>query len=204
MNLSIYFVTPELPEQPLVAVVMKAVRGGAKVVQLRDKASSDTEMIKKAKHLAALLAYYSVPLIINDRLNVALACGAAGLHVGQSDMPVIEMRKALGPERILGLSIETMAQLEAMPRGIVDHIGVGPVRETPTKLDHATPLGFGGLAAIVAKSPVPVVAIGGLTFDDVAAVKHTGAKGMAIVSAIAGALNPELATRALVEKWGQA
>ena len=201
MNLSIYFVTPELPEGALVELVMQAARGGVNVVQLRDKSSSDEDMIRRAKHLVALLNHYSIPLIINDRLNVALASGAAGLHVGQGDRPVTEMRAALGPNKLLGLSIENVEQLRKMPLGIVDHIGVGPVRATPTKLDHATPLGFEGLAEIIAASPVPAVAIGGLKLTDVAAVKRAGARGMAVVSAIANAENPEQATRSFVESW---
>ena len=99
MNLCVYFVTPELPERPLVELVMKAARGGANIIQLRDKTCSDEEMIQKAKHLVLLLAHFSIPLIINDRLDVMLASGAAGLHVGQSDRPVAEMRKALGMNR---------------------------------------------------------------------------------------------------------
>ena len=108
MNLSVYFVTPELPARPLAKLVMQAARGGASIIQLRDKTSSDVEMTKTAKQLMSLLAPFSVPLIINDRIEVALACDAAGLHVGQRDLPVAEMRRALGPHRLLGLSIETL------------------------------------------------------------------------------------------------
>ena len=147
---------------------------------------------------------FVVPPIVNDRLEVVLSSGAAGLHVGQNDFPVAELRKALGLNRLLGLSIETLDQLRKMPAGIVDHIGVGPVRATATKADHAAPLGFEGLAATIAASPVPAVAIGGLTLADVARVKQAGASGMAVVSAIAAAENPEVATRAFVERWRQA
>ena len=204
MNLSVYFVTPELPVRPLVDLVLQAARGGANIIQLRDKTSTDAEMTRIAKQLVDMLRPFAIPLIINDRLEVALDSGAAGLHVGQNDMAVTEMRRALGPNRLLGLSIETLQQLRAMPAGIVDHIGVGPVRATATKADHAAPLGFESLAATIAASPVPAVAIGGLTLEDVAAVKRTGASGMALVSAIAAAENPEMATRAFVERWRQA
>jgi thiamine-phosphate pyrophosphorylase len=201
MNLAVYFVTPDRSDRPLDDLVLAAVRGGAGVVQLRDKSATAAEMIVVARRLLGLLAPFRVPLIINDRGEVMLASGAEGLHIGQTDAPAGEMRRVIGPERILGLSIETTEQLARMPAGVVDYIGVGPVRATATKPDHAAPLGLDGLAAVVRAAPVPAVAIGGIGLADVAAVKATGAAGMAIVSAIAAADDPEQATRAFVKAW---
>jgi thiamine-phosphate pyrophosphorylase len=201
MNLAVYFVTPDRSDRPLDDLVLAAVRGGAGVVQLRDKSATAAEMIVVARRLLGLLAPFRVPLIINDRVEVMLASGAEGLHIGQTDAPAGEMRRVIGPERILGLSIETTEQLARMPAGVVDYIGVGPVRATATKPDHAAPLGLDGLAAVVRAAPVPAVAIGGIGLADVAAVKATGAAGMAIVSAIAAADDPEQATRAFVKAW---
>ncbi|MGV8988025.1 MAG: thiamine phosphate synthase [Cypionkella sp.] len=203
MNLSVYFVTPDATDLPLEQLVAQAVKGGATIVQLRNKTASDGEMTRIAGSLVSLLAPLGIPLIVNDRVEVALNSGAAGLHIGQKDAPVAEVRRLIGPDLLLGLSIETLAQLSAMPAGVVDYIGAGPVRATATKPDHAAPIGLEGLARIVAASPVPVVAIGGLRLADVTAVKAAGAAGLALVSAIAGAADPEAAARGFALAWGR-
>jgi len=200
MNLSVYFVTPDGADD---ALVLAALRGGASVIQLRDKRATDAEMIAQARRLAPRLAEAGVPLIINDRVEVALASDAAGLHIGQSDGDPRIARAAIGPGRILGLSIETETQLAILPGGIVDYIGAGPVRATATKPDHAAPIGMPGLARIAAASPVPAVAIGGVTANDIPSIKSCGCAGIAVVSAISAAADPEAAARLLAEKWRQ-
>ncbi|MCE6949868.1 thiamine phosphate synthase [Cereibacter sphaeroides] len=203
MNLSLYFVTPDGGEG-LEDLVLAAVRGGATLVQLRDKQAPDAELVDRARRLVAMLAPFGVPLIVNDRVEVVLASGAAGLHVGQGDLPVEEARRRLGPDRLLGLSVERLEHVKAMPLGLVDYVGAGPVRATASKPDHAPPIGFEGLAALVAAAPVPAVAIGGLGPGDAAAVRQAGAAGMAVVSAICAATDPEAAARVLACEWGQA
>ncbi|MEA5159936.1 thiamine phosphate synthase [Cereibacter johrii] len=203
MNLSLYFVTPDGAED-LEQLVAAAVRGGATLVQLRDKHRSDAELIPLARRLVAALEAQGVPLIVNDRIEVVLAAGAAGLHVGQGDLGVTEARRRIGPDRLLGLSVEAPEHLEALPPGIVDYVGAGPVRATASKPDHAPPIGFEGLARLVAAAPVPAVAIGGLGAGDARAVKAAGAAGMAVVSAIGAAADPEAAARALALEWGRA
>ncbi|RIA01481.1 thiamine phosphate synthase [Cereibacter sphaeroides] len=203
MNLSLYFVTPDGAEG-LEQLVAAAVRGGATLVQLRDKHRSDAELIPLARRLVAALDAQGVPLIVNDRIEVVLASGAAGLHVGQGDLGVAEARRRIGPDRLLGLSVEAPEHLEALPLGIVDYVGAGPVRATASKPDHAPPIGFEGLARLVAAAPVPAVAIGGLGAGDASAVKAAGAAGMAIVSAIGAAADPEAAARALALEWARA
>ncbi|WYK03716.1 thiamine phosphate synthase [Cereibacter sphaeroides f. sp. denitrificans] len=203
MNLSLYFVTPDGAED-LEQLVAAAVRGGATLVQLRDKHRSDAELIPLARRLVAALEAQGVPLIVNDRIEVVLASGAAGLHVGQGDLGVAEARRRIGPDRLLGLSVEAPEHLEALPLGVVDYVGAGPVRATASKPDHAPPIGFEGLARLVAAAPVPAVAIGGLGAGDARAVKAAGAAGMAIVSAIGAAADPEAAARALALEWGRA
>ena len=195
MNLALYFVTPEGASE---ALVLAAVRGGATLVQLRDKRTPDADLIPFARRLVAVLP---VPLVVNDRIEVALAAGAAGLHVGQGDLGVIEARRRLGPGRLLGLSVEDMGQLARLPAGVVDYLGVGPVRATGTKPDHAPPIGFAGLARIAAAAPVPVVAIGGLGEGDARPARRAGAAGMAVVSAIAAAADPEVAACHLAREW---
>ncbi|PTM79105.1 thiamine-phosphate diphosphorylase [Cereibacter johrii] len=203
MNLSLYFVTPDGAED-LEQLVAAAVRGGATLVQLRDKHRSDAELIPLARRLVAALEAQGVPLIVNDRIEVVLASGAAGLHVGQGDLGVAEARRRIGPDRLLGLSVEAPEHLEALPLGVIDYVGAGPVRATASKPDHAPPIGFEGLARLVAAAPVPAVAIGGLGAGDARAVKAAGAAGMAVVSAIGAAADPEAAARALALEWGRA
>lgn len=198
MSIGVYFVTPDGCDD---ALVRAALAGGAGMIQLRDKAATDAEMVAQARRLLPLCRAAAVPLIVNDRLEVALASGADGLHIGQGDGDPAQMRAALGPDRHLGLSIETAAQLDAMPAGMVDLIGVGPVHATATKPDHAAPLDLDGATRIIARSPVPAVAIGGVSVGDIPALKRAGCAGIAVVSAIAAAPDPLTATRTLTETW---
>ncbi len=202
LDLSLYLVTdPELcARHGLVETVVAAVRGGVTVVQLRDKHASDDEMIDQARRLKAALAGSGVPLIVNDRLRVALESGADGLHMGQDDGDVAAARAALGEHAILGLSVQNHEQLSRLDPAALDYLGFGPVFATSTKRNHATPLGFDGLAALVAASPLPAVAIGGLKAEHAAAVRAAGAKGPAVVSAICGQPDAEAAARAFFAK----
>ena len=197
LDLSLYLVTdPELcAAHGVEQTVLAAVRGGVSVVQLRDKHASDAEMIPLARRLKAALAGSGVPLIINDRLEVALASRADGLHIGQDDGEVADARAALGPDTILGLSVQTHEQLARLDAGRLDYLGLGPVFATATKQDHAAPLGVDGLAALAAASPLPTVAIGGLKVEHIEAVRRAGADGLAVVSAICGTPDPEAAAR---------
>ncbi|MDN3525418.1 thiamine phosphate synthase [Halomonas sabkhae] len=198
LDLSLYLVTdPELcAERGLEDTVLAAVAGGVTLVQLRDKQAGDAELIPVARRLKAALAGSGVPLLINDRLEVALASGADGLHIGQDDGEVHEARAALGPEAILGLSVQTHDQLARVDTTRLDYLGLGPVFATPSKQDHAAPLGFDGLAALAGASPLPTVAIGGLKAEHAAAVQRAGVNGMAVISAICGTPDPQAAARA--------
>lgn len=202
-DLSVYLITDAAlcARAGLLETVAAALRGGVSAVQLRDKQASDAALIEQGKALKALLRGTHVPLIVNDRLKVAVAIGADGLHLGQSDGDVAEARAALGAEAILGLSVQSREQLKAPELSLVDYLGVGPVFATATKPDHSSPLGFDGLAAICAESPVPVVAIGGLSAEHAASIWSAGGAGMALVSAICTASDPELATREIAEAW---
>lgn len=200
---AVYVVTDAGAPRPVAEQARAAARGGAWAVQLRDKTCSDADLVALARALLAELRPQGVRLIVNDRLQVALAVDGCGLHLGQSDGDPAQARARLGPGRLLGLSIETAAQCAAIPDGVLDYIGAGPVRATASKLDHAAPIGFEGLAAIVARAPVPVVAIGGLGPGDAAALRQAGAVGVAVVSAVTRAPDPEAATRALVQEWRQ-
>lgn len=180
-------------------VVAEAVAGGATMVQLRDDDTPDAELIAIARGLVALLAPTRVPLIVNNRIAIATAAGAAGVHVGQSDEPADRVRARLGPAAIVGLSITEAAQLDAVPAGAVDYLGVGPVFATPTKPNAALPLGLAGLAEIRARTPLPIVAIGGLDRTNAISAIAAGADGIAVVSAICAAASPAAAAKELAE-----
>lgn len=198
LDLSLYLVTDAAlcRDYGLEETVEAAVNGGVTIVQLRDKHASDEQMIAQAKRLKALLAGTGVPLIINDRLQVALESQADGLHIGQSDAAVQEARAAMDEDAIIGLSINTLAQLQAAPVELLDYVGVGPVFATVSKQDHAQPIGFGGLASLVKACPLPSVAIGGLKAVHAISVYRAGANGLAVISAICGQPDPYQAARA--------
>ncbi|MBU3007766.1 thiamine phosphate synthase [Cobetia amphilecti] len=203
LDLSLYLVTdPALcAERGLEATVMAAVRGGVSVVQLRDKHASDEEMIAQAIRLKALLDEYEVPLIINDRIEVALASGADGLHIGQSDGDPVEARRRLGEDALIGLSVQTLEQLKAVDVERIDYLGLGPVYATPTKPDHAAPLGIEGLTQLVRSSPLPTVAIGGISLANAGEVMTSATDGLAVVSALCSAEDPAAAAQQFLAQY---
>lgn len=170
-------------------VVHRAVAGGVTIVQLREKDTSTGEFIELAFRLKEILEPYNIPLIINDRADVALAVDADGLHIGQSDMPYEIARKLLGPDKIIGLSVENMSDILAANELDVDYVGISPVYGTPTKTDTAEPFGLEGLRRAVELSVHPTVAIGGINACTISDVIATGVDGVAVVSAICSAEN---------------
>ncbi|ARM15410.1 MULTISPECIES: thiamine phosphate synthase [Rhizobium] len=196
-DLSLYLVLdPDLCARiGMVETARLAVAGGATMVQLRDKQAGTARMIETGRALKQALGGTGARLIVNDDVEAAIAIGADGLHIGQEDMDARTARGMIGPDMILGLSVETEALAAAVDRDLVDYTGVGPVFETPTKADHKQPIGFDGLARLVQVSPVPSVAIGGLKAEHVAEVFAAGAKGLAVVSAVCGTPDPAAATR---------
>lgn len=181
----------------MVETARRAVAGGVTMVQLRDKLCERAALVRTGRALKDALAASGVPLIVNDDVDAAVEIGADGLHVGQGDMPAAEARRLIGPGAILGLTVETPVLARTVDPGLVDYIGAGPVFATPSKADHKPPVGFDGLAAQIAASPVPAVAIGGLKTIHVARAFVAGARGVAVVSAICGQPDPEAAARAL-------
>lgn len=184
-------------DRPLGEVVMKAVKGGTVCVQLREKDLSTQDFLEEAARIKALLAPAKIPLIINDRVDVALAVGAEGVHVGQNDMPCELVRRLMGPSAIIGLSVETWEDVERAQDQPADYLGVSPIFETPTKTDTQRAWGLEGLARIKAYSRHPLVAIGGLNAVNIADAVGAGADGIAVVSAILAAADAEQAAREL-------
>jgi len=179
----------------VIDVALAAVRGGATMVQLREKDATTRAFVESARALKAALAPLGVPLAINDRLDVALAVDADGLHVGQDDMPVEAARRLMGPGKFVGLSITALDQALRPDAAAADYLGVGPIYAQSTKSDAAAPLGLDGLRRIRGLTGKPIVAIGGLTPDNSAPVLAAGADGLAVVSAIVAAADPEAAAR---------
>lgn len=197
LDLTLYLVTdPGLTAaRGVVETAVAAVKGGATLVQLRDKDASDAALIDIALALKAALAPYGAPLIVNDRVSVALAAGADGVHVGQDDAAAAEARAALGAGKIVGVSVNTEAHARAVDPSVVDYIGCGPIRPTATKGDHKTPIGVAGAAALQAICGLPAVGIGGVDGAAAEEIGRAGLDGAAVVSAICAADDPEAAAR---------
>lgn len=191
-DLGVYLVTNRaaLLGRDLLAIVGQAVAGGATMVQLREKEVATREFVELARAVAGVLRPLRVPLIINDRVDVALAAGADGVHVGQDDMHPADVRALLGPQAIIGLSVTGEDETRAARGMPVDYLGAGPVFATATKKDAGAPQGLDGLAAMLALAEVPVVGIGAIKEDNALAVMKTGAAGVAVVSAVCSASDP--------------
>jgi thiamine-phosphate pyrophosphorylase len=185
------------PRDRFLALLPDLVEAGVSMVQLRDKASSTRELVRFARALKDALGPRGVPLIVNDRADVAFAAGADGVHVGRSDLAPGEARRLLGPDAIIGASVESMAPDELEAAREADYLAVSPVFATPSKLDAAPPLGLEGVEALRARVDLPTVGIGGIDAENAEAVTRAGASGVAVISAILSAEAPAEAARAL-------
>jgi len=202
LNLDLHLVTDRGLSlgRDLLDIVQAAVQGGISAVQLREKACATLEFVALGRAVAALLRETPVPLLINDRIDVALAIGADGVHIGQSDMPYADARRLLGPEAIIGLSVESEADALAAEALDVNYLGLSPVFTTPTKTELTRQLGLKGVANIRRLSRHRLVAIGGIHCKNVTAILEAGADGVAVVSAICSAPDPLQATLQLKQQ----
>ena len=199
-SLHLYLVTDEAAKcrHSLLETVQRAVDGGVTIVQYRSTNPDAGTCYREALPIRDFLASRGVPFIVNNRIDLALALDADGVHIGQRDLPVPAVRAMIGPDRILGLSVSNADQLRAVDAALVDYLGMGPVFPTISKLNAPPVLGVDGFAALASQSPLPVVAIGGLDAERARLGRATGAaSGFAVVSAICGAEDPEAAARAL-------
>jgi len=208
-DLSLYLVTDSAVAAAaghrLPDVVAAAVAGGVTAVQVREKRATREQLVDVIGRVASVLPAH-VPLIVNDDVMAFLdarACGiaVAGVHVGQHDDRPEEVRAAIGPEALLGLSAATPDELAAVDPAVVDHVGIGALHGTATKADAPPALGLDGLRERLALAPVPAVAIGGVTIADAAALRASGLAGVAVVSGICGAADPAAAARAYRAAW---
>ena len=196
--LRLYAVTDRawVGRQSLLEQIEDALRGGVTLVQLREKALSKEEFVEEAKAVLALCRRRGVPLIINDRLDVALESGADGVHVGIEDAPVAEIRRQAGPDFLIGATAKTVEQAQAAQAAGADYLGVGAVFPSPTK-QNAIRITAGQLREICGSVSVPAVAIGGITAENAPSLKGCGMAGIAVVSAIFGAADIEKAAAGL-------
>ncbi|WP_460464018.1 thiamine phosphate synthase [Arthrobacter pigmenti] len=187
-----------------------AVAGGVRTVQVRDKHASASELYGLVLAVADAVGHQAT-VLVNDRVDVYLAArtaGAAvhGVHIGQSDLPALQVRAITGEKAIIGLSAHTpehLEQLHRLPAGTVLYLGVGAIRPTLTKPDHPAPLGIMGFELLASSTSVPCVAIGGVALPDVTALRRAGAAGVAVVSAICAAPDPGQAAGDYVKEWGR-
>ena len=202
--LKLYAITDRswLNGETLADEVEKALRGGATIVQLREKDLDHDALLKEAVEIGALCRRYAVPFIINDDVQIALQCGADGVHVGQEDMAAAEARRLLGPDKIVGVTCKTVEQAIEAARQGADYLGSGAMFPSLAK-PGATGISFDTLRAICAAVETPVVAIGGITHDNMDKLQGTGIAGVCVVGAIFAQPDPEQAARALKEKVTQ-
>jgi len=196
---TLYMVTdaPSAYRHGFLASVEAAVAGGVTIVQYRADGKSKRELYETGALLRDLLKRLDVPLIINDHVDLALALDADGVHVGQNDLPAAIVRKLIGKHKLLGLSASNRAQVLAVDTDIVDYIGIGPVFATATKPDAAPATGIANLLGLASLSPLPSVAIGGITLDNAASIFAAGVNGIAVVSALSRADDIHAAAQAL-------
>jgi thiamine-phosphate pyrophosphorylase len=175
------------------------IAGGADTIQLREKIGSTRRMIELAKSMAVVCRQAGVPLVVNDRIDVAMACDADGVHLGQSDFPIPLARSLLGNDKLIGGSAATLEEAQICLADGADYIGFGPVYATGSKEDAGPVSGPALLKQVVETIPVPIVAIGGITAENVPEVMRAGAYGIAVISAVCCQIDPEGATRELRE-----
>jgi thiamine-phosphate pyrophosphorylase len=200
---SVYFVADAdyAAGRDLAGLVDAAVDGGVTIVQLRAKRLAGGALVGLGLEIAGRLASKGVPFLVNDRLDVALACGAAGVHLGQEDVPVPLARRILGPGAVIGVSVNTPEEAVRAEREGADYVGAGPAYSTATKITELAVLGPEGIGAIVRTTRLPVVAIGGIGAWNAAEMATAGAEGIAVVSAILGAPDARRAAEELKQAF---
>jgi thiamine-phosphate pyrophosphorylase len=199
IDLSLYLVTEEsIAIEELTRIITESVSGGVSIVQLREKSNSSLSFYKKASELKQLLNELSIPLVINDRVDIALAVGADGIHIGQDDLPLPVVKKMVPEDMFVGVSVSTLEEALEAERNGADYIGVGSVFPTKTKQD-ATLMALEDLGEICRGVSIPAVAIGGITADNITALSDSGLSGTAVVSAIMNANNPKTASESLLK-----
>jgi thiamine-phosphate pyrophosphorylase len=200
--LSLYLVTDSehLGTRSLPHVCAQAVQAGVRAVQLRNKEASTRELVEQGRALKACIGHLGAIMLINDRVDVALAVGADGVHLGQDDISLEDARRIMGPDAIIGISVRTLEEIQIAQRGGADYLAVSGVFETATKTNLGIPVGLEGLGRLRKATSEPLVAIGGINSSNAADVIAAGADGVAVVSAIMDAPDVPMACRELLQK----
>ncbi|WP_409200602.1 thiamine phosphate synthase [Methanobrevibacter sp. DSM 116169] len=198
IDYSLYLVTDE--RENFLEIIEEAIKGGVSVVQLRDKTSSTKDFYELAMKVREICYTADIPLIINDRIDIALAIDADGVHIGQDDMPCKVARRIIGNSRILGVSASTIEEAIKAESDGADYIGTGAVFPTSTK-DDAPKITKNDLKSVVESVSIPVVAIGGIDLDNVEKLSETGIEGISVVSAIMDSIDPKLASELLKKEF---
>lgn len=200
IDYSLYLVTDRdiLGKRNLYKAVEESIKGGATVVQLREKFIDDDKFLEIARELQKVTKKYNIPLIINDNVNIAKIIDAEGVHIGQSDETLEEARKILGKDKIIGVSVGSLEEAEKAEKGGADYLGIGAVFFTGSKKDINKPLGLENLKKIAESVKIPTVAIGGIHLDNVKEVMASGVDGVAVISEILGKEDIENASRTLL------
>lgn len=203
VDYSIYLVTDRgiLRDKSLYKAVEEAIKGGVTILQLREKDAGSGEFYNIALEMKKLAGRYGVPLIVNDRLDIALAVDADGLHIGQEDLPLEVARALLSPGKILGYSVSNQAEAVYGEKNGADYLGAGPVYHTGSKVTAVEPIGTEGLKRIKESVSIPVVGIGGIGTYNIDEVKRTGIEGISVISAILAKNDIEAAARELKSAW---
>lgn len=203
-QLGLYMVTAQTEHRGHIDIAKAAIKGGATVVQLRDKSASTRELYNYASELRKLTEAAGVMLIINDRIDIALAVGADGVHLGQEDISLEVAKRVLGRNYIIGISATNLDEAIEAAKGGADYIGLGPIFPTPSKDDAAPPMGIDGLMSVKTAVDVPIVAIGGLSRDNIEDTVKAGSDGIAVISAITSADDMVKAAQELSDMIGKA
>ncbi|NLW06911.1 MAG: thiamine phosphate synthase [Clostridia bacterium] len=201
---SLYLVTDRgiLKGRSLLQAVEEALAGGVTLVQLREKDICSRDFYQLGLAMKELTARFGVPLLINDRLDIALAVDADGVHIGQEDLPLAVVRRLIGPDKIVGYSVSNPTEARYGEKNGADYLGAGPVYVTSTKKVDIEPLGPAGLRQITAAVSIPVVGIGGINLNNIQKIKNSGLAGVSIVSGILGSDDPGRTARLIRQQWG--
>ena len=203
IDYSLYLVTDRsiLKGRDILKAVEDAIKGGVTLLQLREKDISTADFYNLALKIKTLSKHYNIPLIINDRLDIALAIDADGLHIGQDDMPIEVARKLIGKNKLLGYSVSNIKEAIYGEKNGADYLGAGPVYPTGSKADAGKPIGPDGLKLIKNNVSIPIVGIGGISLSNIKQVKSSGIDGISLISAILGNDDIENSSKILLNKW---
>lgn len=191
------------PERPLIEKAQRAVEGGARALQLRMKNTPAREALRAAREVVALCRAAGAVCLVNDRVDWALLSNADGVHLGDEDIPVEDARAVLGPRKLIGATVRSLDGVQAAQRAGASYVGLGPIFHTRTKVVAHALLGLAGLEQIAARSPLPVVAIAGITLENIALVARAGAHGAAVASDLLCAEDPTDRARQLSQAFAK-